>query len=73
MGRTILELTFFHPHHSWGKTRAKTFLGKPPKSLLAPALRCSPWGVSPLIARAWEHHAQVVSSSGAEAGGHNVG
>lgn len=68
MGRTSLELTFFHLHHCWGKTRAETFLGMPPKSLLAPTLRCSPLGVSSLTARAWEHHAQVVASSGAERG-----
>lgn len=73
MGRTSLELTLFHLPHFWSKTRAETFLGAPPKALLAPDLRCSPLGVSPLTARAWEHHAQAVGCSGAEAGGHGVG
>lgn len=62
------SLPFFHLLHCWGKTRAETFLGMPPKSLLAPSLRCSPLGVSSLTARAWEHHIQVVGSSGAECG-----
>lgn len=62
---------FFHLHHCWGKTKAETFfLGTPPKSLSAPALRCSPLGVSPLTARAWENHAQVVGSSGGHCVGH---
>lgn len=73
MGGHPWSLNFFIYIIPGVKQEQRHFLGMSPRSLLAPALRCSHLGVSLLTARVWENHTPVVGSSGAGAGGHGVG